>query len=339
MKDHQLPMATIQDVAARAGVAPITVSRVLNNSGYVSTATRKRVEAAAKALNYVPNSLASSLRSNRTYILAMLLADISNPFWTTVARGVEDVASEHGFSVILCNTDERAEKQEEYLAVMLRRRVDGFLLVPTTAATESIQMIHQQNVPVVILDRHVPMLAVDTVQGDNFGSAYQLTQHLVALGHRRIAILAGPQHISTSAERVAGVERAINDAGLTVDATLVCYGEYSIESGYTMAQKILHQQPTAIVGGNNFITIGIGRLLQEQFIKVPDDISVVCFDDVPVSWGSDPFLTVAVQPAYEIGQRATELLLKRIQEPQAPIQAIKLPVEIIIRDSTGPASD
>lgn len=329
-------MATIQDVATKAGVAPITVSRVLNNSGYVSQKTRQRVEAAAKELDYVPNSLASSLRSNRTHILAMLLADISNPFWTTVARGVEDVANQQGFSVILCNTDEKEEKQEEYVSVLLRKRVDGFLLVPTTASTESIQVIQRQQVPIVVLDRSIPDVSVDTVRGDTYGSAYKLAQHLLALGHRRIAVLTGPRYISTSVERVEAVCQAMSDAEIPVDPALILYGEYAVESGYAMTARVLQAQPTAIVAGNNFIAVGVGRLLREASLRVPEDISVVCFDDVPISWASEPFLTVAVQPAYEIGRCATELLLQRINRAEStPYQEVKLPVEIIIRSSTA----
>lgn len=328
-------MATIQDVAARAGVAPITVSRVLNNSGYVSQKTRERVENAAKELRYVPNSLASSLRSNRTNILALLLADISNPFWTTVARGVEDAANQEGFSVILCNTDEKANKQEEYIAVLLRKRVDGFLLVPTSASSTSIQLIQQQQTPLVLLDRSIPDLAVDTVRGDNYGSAYQLATHLLQLGHRRIAMLAGPRHISTSTERVEAVRQAMHDAEIELDTRMICYGEYAIESGYAMAKEVIQQQPTAIVAGNNFIAVGVGRLLREYNLQVPQDISVVCFDDVPLSWASEPFLTVAIQPAYEMGWCATELLLKRIaQTEMGSAKDLKLPVEIILRNST-----
>ncbi len=328
-------MVTLQDVAAQAGVAPITVSRVLNNSGYVSAATRARVEAAVARLNYVPNAVASSLRSNRTNILALLLADITNPFWTTVARGVEDIASECGYSVILCNTDEQENKQEEYVELLLRKRVDGFLLVPTAASTESIQVIQRQAVPIVILDRSVPDLAIDTVRGDTYGSAYELAQHLLTLGHRKIAVLTGPRHISTSAERVDAVHQAMQDADIPIDPTIVRHGEYTVESGYQMAREVLAVGPTAIVAGNNFIAIGVGKLLHECSIEVPRDVSVVSFDDVPISWASEPFLTVAIQPAYEIGCRATELLLHRIEQTaESPPQEIKLPVEIVIRNST-----
>lgn len=330
-------MITIQEVAEKAGVAPITVSRVLNNSGYVRASTRARVEAAAAELNYVPNSLARSLRSQRTHILALLLADLANPFWTTVARGVEDVANRQGFSVILCNTDEKEHKQAEYIAVLLSKRVDGFLLVPTAAELEPVQMIQRQNTPVVVIDRTLTNSQVDTVRGDTYGGAYQLTNHLLALGHRRIAVLAGPRHISTSIERIAGVTRALHEAQVDLDETLVIHGEYTMESGYRMAAQVLPAAPTAIVAVNNFIAIGIGRYLRERSVQVPQEVSVVGFDDLPISWQSEPFLTVAVQPAYDMGRFATELLLQRIVgTATASYQELVLPVEIIVRQSTGP---
>lgn len=330
-------MVTIQEVAEKAGVAPITVSRVLNNSGYVSARTRARVEAVAAELNYVPNSLARSLRSSRTNILALLLGDLANPFWTTMARGVEDVANRQGFSVILCNTDEKESKQAEYLAVLLRKRVDGFLLVPTAAAAEPVQMIQRQKIPVVVIDRTITQVKVDSVRGDSFGGAYQLTQHLLALGHRRIAVLSGPAAVSTAVERVAGVAKALQEVGAPLPKERILYGEYSLASGYTMAAQIMPTQPTAIVTGNNFIAIGVGRYLREKAIHVPNDISVVSFDDVPISWDCEPSLTVAVQPAYDLGRCATELLLKRINGAGSPTyEEIVLPVELIVRQSTGP---
>ena len=311
-------MVTIQEVAEKAGVAPITVSRVLNNSGYVSARTRARVETVAAELNYVPNSLARSLRSNRTNILALLLGDIANPFWTTMARGVEDVANRQGFSVILCNTDEKESKQAEYLAVLLRKRVDGFLLIPTAAASEPVQTIQRQKIPVVVIDRTTTQAHVDSVRGDSFGGAYQLTQHLLALGHRRIAVLSGPAAVSTAVERVAGVAKALQEVGAPLPKERIVYGEYSLASGYAMTAQVLTTQPTAIVAANNFIAIGVGRYLREKAIYVPNDISVVSFDDVPISWDCEPSLTVAVQPAYDLGRCATELLLKRINGAGSP---------------------
>ncbi len=194
-------MTTIRDVAKLAGVAPITVSRVLNNTGYVKPETRWRVEQAAAQLHYVPNMLAHSFRSNRTNTLALVVTDITNPFWTTVARGVEDVASAHGYSVFYCNTDESEEKQERYLAALLRRRVDGVLLAPASNDGASVEALLRQDVRVVVLDRRVEGVQVDTVRGDSVDGAYQLVRHLVERGHRRIGLLSGRANLSVGCER------------------------------------------------------------------------------------------------------------------------------------------
>ena len=165
-------MPTIRDVAKQAGVAPMTVSRVINNSGYVSEDTRTRVEEAISRLGYVPNMLGPSLRFNQTNTLALVLTDITNPFWTTVARGVEDAAQETGYSVILCNTDESEAKQDQYLTMLLKRRIDGILLVPSTSTSNVVQTIKNQGVKVVVLDREVNDTEVDVVEGDSVGGAY-----------------------------------------------------------------------------------------------------------------------------------------------------------------------
>ncbi len=332
-------MPTIRDVAERAGVAPITVSRVINNSGYVSPETRARVEAAIEELQYVPNSLARSLRFKRTHTLALVLTDITNPFWTTVARGVEDVASSQGFNVILCNTDESEGKQDEYLKVLLQKRVDGFLLVPASSTPEPIHLIQSQRIPVVVLDRRVPDVQVDVVRGDSEGGGYEITRLLLSMGHRRIAMLSGPKSVSTAADRVAGYRRALAEAGVPSDFEMAYYGEYTQESGYRLAKLALSASPppTALFAANNFIAIGALQALREAGLRVPDDVSLVSFDDIPPAFVIEPFLTVVCQPAYEMGQAATQLLLSRLsgEAPEEP-QEIVLPVEVIIRRSCCP---
>lgn len=329
-------MATLQDVAELAGVAPITVSRVLNNSGYVSQTTRERVEAAAAELHYVPNMLASSLRSNRTNFLALILTDITNPFWTTVARGVEDAASNQEYSVVLCNTDENESKQEKYLKALLRKRVDGFLLTPTSSTPTPVHTIQRQGVPVVVLDRRVPGIEVDVVRGASRRGAYDLAKYLLDLHHRHIAVITGPQNVSTAQERVSGFRRALDDAGVMFDEANLLYGEYTAESGYRLAQSVLsmNPRPTALFTTNNFIAAGALRALRENQVRVPEDISVVTFDEQTTQWQEEPFLTSAVQPAYDIGFRATELLLDRINLPDdETFREIALPCELVIRQS------
>ncbi len=330
-------MATIRDVAQRAGVAPITVSRVLNNSGYFRPEIKARVEAAAGELHYVPNQLARSLRSNRTHMLALIVSDVTNPFWTTVARGVEDAASEQGYTVILGNTDENEEKQAAYLSVLLRKRVDGVLLVPARSTSEPVKMIQKQGVQVVVLDRAVPGAEVDIVRCSSLDGSHKLIGHLLGQGHRRIAVLAGPKTVSVSHERLAGYKRAFAEARVSTDDALIFHGEFTIESGQQMMNRVIESgvQPSAIFAMNNFIAIGVLKALHKLSLRVPEDISLVSFDDLPTSLVVDPFLTVVAQPAYEIGQRATQLLLQRIADPDGLLfQEVILPTELIIRRSS-----
>ncbi len=329
-------MSTIRDVAQRAGVAPITVSRVINNSGYVSEKTRQRVEQAIAELKYVPNALAQGLRFNKTYVIALVLSDVTNPFWTTVARGTEDAANEENYSVILCNTDEDVAKQEKYVQLLLRRQVDGFLLVPASNAIDTISPIQHQRVPLVILDRQLPGASADVVRGDSEGGAYDLTRYLTELGHRRIAILSGPETTSTSTQRVAGYKRALDDAHLEIDTELISYGRFYQESGYERTKQLLALAdcPTALFAANNFIAIGMMKALYESGLRIPEDMSVVGFDDLPPGLLVQPFLTVAAQPAYEMGYRATKLLLERIANAGEPArQEIVLSTPLVIRQS------
>jgi LacI family transcriptional regulator len=330
-------MPTIRDVAKLAGVAPITASRVISKSGYASDEVRQRVNQAAEQLGYVPNYLARSLRSKRTHTLALVLTDITNPFWTTVARGVEDAASEEGYNVIFCNTDESASKQDSYLEAMIQKQVDGILLVPARSNENPIGFLHQQNVQVVLLDRRLPKMEADVVRCDSNGGAYQLVQLLLKLGHHRIAILSGPSGVSSADDRVAGYRRALQEAGLEIEEQLVIYGEFSLESGHEMTRSLLAlpTRPTALFAGNNFIAIGALKALHDAGLMVPEKMSVVGFDDLPAAIVVDPFLTVAVQPAYEMGQRATRRLLECLDgENTGGVQDIVLPVTIIERKST-----
>ena len=214
-------MTTLQDVAKLAGVSPMTVSRVINNSGYVNKKTRERVEQAIAELDYVPNALARSLRFKQTKTLALIISDITNPFFTTIARGVEDTASEQGFSVIFCNTDESRDKETEYLNVVIQKQVDGVLLVPAFSSQESIKFLQDCGVPFVVLDRRMPELKVDIVRCDSEQGAYELTRHLLDLGHQRIAALSGSRQVTTAADRIAGYRRALVEDGLEDQAMRV----------------------------------------------------------------------------------------------------------------------
>ncbi|MDQ7028014.1 MAG: LacI family DNA-binding transcriptional regulator [Anaerolineae bacterium] len=331
---------TIRDVAKLAGVAAITVSRVINNSGYTSDETRDRVERAIAELNYIPNSLSQSLRFQTTNTVALIVSDITNPFWTTITRGVEDVCNDHDLHVILCNTDEKEAKLSKYVNMLLQRQTDGFILVPTSAASiNNVTTILQKHVPLVILDRQLPQVDVDIVRGDSVEGAYQLTRYLIELGHQRIAMFSGPIEISTSEQRIEGYKRALQEADIAIDDELITFSGYTEAGGRKMALHMLgnvQPTPTALFAANNFIAVGILRALYQLELRVPQDISVVSFDDLPFDTLPEPFLTVVAQAPYELGMKAAELLIGRISGERTHTEEITLPVEVIVRKSCAP---
>ena len=275
----------------------------------------------------------------RTKTLALVLTDITNPFFTMMARQVEDVASEHGFNVIYCNTDESVREQAEYLTVLVQKQVDGILLVPAGSSAEPVNFLQQHGIAVVVLDRSLPGAQVDVVRCDSEEPAYQLTCHLLEQGHQRISMLTGSADVSTAIDRVAGYRRAYAAAGLTVPEELIFYDAYTTAAGKEMALAALAvtPRPTAFFAANNFVAIGAYHTLMDQGLRVPEDISMVTFDDLPATITLAPFLTVAAQPAEAMGRCATELLLRRLNQAEpAPCQEILLPISVVVRRSTAP---
>lgn len=332
-------MITIADVAKRAGVSKMTVSRVINDSGYISKETRERVEHAIQELGYIPNALARSLRFKQTRTIGLIVTDITNPFFTTLARGVEDTASEQDFSVIFCNTDESLDEEARYVNVLMQKQIDGLLLVPAGGSLESIDFLRGHKLPFVLLDRRIPNIKADVVYSNHEQGAYELTQHLIELGHERIALLSGPAEVTSASDRVAGYRRALTEAGMGQHVTPVYYSPFTREGGYEAARQALAAtpQPTALFAANNFIAVGALRALRDAGLKIVDDISIVTFDDLAESFIVEPFMTMIKQPAYDIGQQATSLLLDKLEGkgPETP-QEIVLPTELVLRTSSGP---
>lgn len=332
-------MSTIKDVARLAGVSPMTVSRVINRSGYASQDARARVERAVAELGFVPNALARHLRSKRTRTLALVISDITNPFFTTIARGVEDVAAAHDFAVMFCSTDESDAEEMAYLQMLIERQIDGVLLVPASDSGRSLRLLRRHRVPVVVLDRRVSSPRVDQVRSDSEAGAYELVRHLIELGHRRIAMLTGRRNISTSVDRAAGHRRALAEHGIETDNHFVLYEGFGVKAGYRMARQVLDldPRPTALFAANNFIAFGAIRALREAGLRIPELMSLVAFDDLPDDWVVDPFLTVVDQRAYEMGKQAAELILERVAGVGGPTRrSIVLPVDLIIRGSSAP---
>ena len=329
-------MPTLHDVARRAGVSPMTVSRVVNGSDAVSPMLRQRVEQALAETGYMPNKLARSLRARRTDTIALLLPDMTNPFFTTLAHGVEAAAREAGLTMILANSDEREDEEQRLAQMLLQRQVDGILVVPAGTGAETIRLCREHDVPFVAVDRRPSGGDADVVRTDSEAGAHSLGQLLVGLGHRTMAVLAGPARVPTATDRVAGFRRAVVDeAGLP--EPLVFYGAFSIESGREMALRAMARvpRPTAVFAANNFVAIGTQHALQELGLRVPEDVAVVAFDDLPEAMVTFPFLTVVSQPAFEIGTESVAVLLDRVANPDGPVRDVILPTKLVIRQSSG----
>ena len=331
-------MSTIDDVARQAGVSPVTVSRVINGAGNVKLATREKVLRAIEELHYVPSTAARSLRSKRTNTLALLVPDITNPFWTTVSRGVEDSAQRGGYSVLLCNTDENPEKLHRYLDVIISQRVDGAIVTPYDSDARNFARLRDRKIPSVVIDRRVDGWKVDTVRGDSISGARALVNHLIRLGHRRIAMISGPRTTPTAEDRVTGYQISLVEAGLSIDSRLIKRGEFRASSGESLTHQVLEEglNPTAIFASNNAIAMGVIKALSRRGLSIPEDIALVCFDDSPNLSPIFPFLTAVVQPAYEMGVKAAELLLNRLESGESlPPRQIILPSSLVIRYSCG----
>jgi LacI family transcriptional regulator len=329
-------MPTLHDVAERAGVSLMTVSRVVNGSGAVSPKLRLRVEQALAETSYVPNTLARSLRARRTDTIALLLPDMTNPFFTTLAHGVETAAREAGYMMILANSDEREDEEQRLTQMLLGRQVDGILVAPAATGTEVIRVCRQHRVPLVAVDRRPLVGDTDVVRGDSEGGSLDLGRLLVGLGHRDMAVLSGPVSVPTAVDRVAGFRRAVVDeAGMPEPHVL--YGSFSIDSGHEMALRAMASlpRPTALFAANNFIAIGTLHALAELGLRVPGEVAVVGFDDLPEAMVTFPFLTVVAQPAFDIGRESVAMLLDRIANPKRPPREVIFATKLVIRRSSG----
>ena len=331
-------MVTIYDVAKKANVSAMTVSRVINNTGRISEKTRQKVKRVMEELNYVPNSMARSLVLQETKILSLLITDITNPFYTTLARGAEDAAKQFGYRLLLCNSDENLDKEKDYVDMILSTRVDGVLFAPAgDSSREHLEKLAQHNVPFVMIDREVPGITSDMIVGNSKDGARQLVEHLIGLGHRRIALINGPHDISTARDRQAGYIEALRLNGIEEDPELIAEAGYKTFDAVPLLERWLRMtdRPTAVFAANNFLALGIIRSLRKMGLRVPDDMSVVCFDDLEHVSVLEPFLTVASQPAYSFGNMGVRLLIERIRNKGADPRKIVFPAKLIIRQSAA----
>jgi len=329
-------------VARRAGVSVSTVSHVLNGTRFVSDDLRERVLAAMRDLDFEPNAAARMLSLKRSNTIGLIVSDIRNPFFASVARGVEDVAQERGYTVVLCNSDETLVKEAACLKALQNRQVDGVLLASAGAADEYVARLVHAGYPVVLVDRDLPGLTVSAVLLDNEGAAYSAVRHLIERGHRRIGMISGRDSITTTTERVAGYERALRESELELDPCLVISGQSTSEGGTAATHALLDLDPppTAIFSGNNLMSIGALHAISSRGLIVPDDVAIAGFDDFPFPWSDAfrPHLTTIAQPTYELGRQAAEMLVNTLQRNEArEVHRVVLEGELVIRESSGTA--
>jgi len=332
---------TMRDVARLACVSVATVSAVVNGKGSVSHELTRRVEEAIEALDYHPNHVARSLRVSRTLAIGMVVPDLTNLFFADVMRGAQDESSRNDLCIVLCNSNEDPVQERRYLSQLLSRRVDGILLASADSTIAQFRRAWRR-LPLVCIDRIPGGFTGAAVVIDNVAAAHEATRHLIELGHRRIAILAGRLNVSTGLGRLEGFRKALQEAHLPLREDYLRCGDFSFDGGYRSGLELLRlpDPPTAIFSSNNRTTLGLMRAISEQGLRCPELVSVVGFDDFDWSEMFSPRLTTIVQPSYEIGRRAVEILVGRIKSQNGELETgeearVVLKTHLCIRESTG----
>ena len=329
-------MVKIKDVADAAGVSTATVSRVLANKPHVRQEVKARVMKVVKKLNYRPNRVARSLRSQKSSIIGLIVSDIENPFFQQVGRAVEDAAHEQGYSVILCNNDEDPEKEQRYLHLIRDENLAGIILSPTRQTADNFSETSELNFPMVVIDRRVSDVEVDNVLIDNVQAAHTITTHLIEHGYRRIGAIFGIGS-TTGRERREGFVQALKAYDLQPSTDLVKYANPREDDGFNTTLKLLQlpEPPEAILTSNSLLAAGALLALRESKKAIPEEVAFASFDETTWAKIVVPALTVIEQPTYEIGRTATELLIKRIQDPTRSTREVTLKSKLIVRQSCG----
>ncbi|WP_094547242.1 LacI family DNA-binding transcriptional regulator [Petroclostridium xylanilyticum] len=328
---------TINDIAKIAGVSRSTVSRVLTNNPNVNPITREKVKKIIDIYNYQPNSLARGLVLGRIDIIALIIGDIRNPFYSELTWVIENILSQNGYMVVLCDSEYSTEKEELYLKAAKQY---GFAGVVMTSAMESDNLnsvLKSMNCPVVLLNRYLKSFEGDVVILDNFQAGYIATRHLIELGHSKIAILTGPVNSTSSVERFNGYKNALENFGIEYREDFVTHGDLKMETGYEYGLSLLKRKenkPTAVVAGNDLMAIGIIEAYKKMKMRIPEDLSIIGFDDIPISSTASINLTTIRQPFYEMGKMVAELLLKRINNEQCEYRKIILNPQLVVRETT-----
>lgn len=330
-------MATIKEVAHKAGVSVGTVSNVVSGAVPVSAKLRERVLRIIRDLDYHPNHVARSLKIRQTKMLGFVVSDITNPFFPQVVRGAEDAAWKHGYMLVTFNSDDQPDRERQVLSALRARRVDGIILVAAASDGDAahIQGLLDAGIPVTCLDREIAGLRLDSIIVDNVAGAREGVEHLIAGGHRRIGILTGALHLKIARDRLEGYREALESGGIEFDPALVREGDFRAERGYRASLALLQEQrPTAVFSSNAMMALGFLRALSECRLRCPQDVALATFDDMAFSDAIRPQLTSVAQPAYDLGFKAAELLIRRIADPDMVRTQLVLKTELQVRESS-----
>jgi DNA-binding LacI/PurR family transcriptional regulator len=328
---------TIYDVARQSGVSIATVSKVINRNGKISEPTRERIRRIMSDMGYVPNLVATALSSKKTFMIGLLLPDISNPYFAELARNIEDRSQELGYNVVICNTDNRIDKESEYLTFLQQKGVDGILLATGLAHPQSLELLLERKLPITLLAREVPQTAINTVLVDDFMGGYLATSHLLQYGHRDIAIILESMEFASSRQRLKGYRSALEEFQCPYREDRVTVSDFTIADGVEAAGRLLDREdpPTAVFACNDLLAIGTIQAARSRGISVPAQLSVVGFDNTFLAGVIDPALTTVGQPIRELGRQAVNLLQKQMVDDKAAKQRVVLLPELVVRSSSA----
>jgi LacI family transcriptional regulator len=332
---------TMKDVARLAGVSTSTVSAVINETVTVSPERRARVQQAMAALDYQPDAIARSLKTGRSNAIGLVVPDITNPFYPELIRGAEEAGQAAGYSVLLCDSSEDHRIEERQLSALFARRVDGVILA-CCANSRAFEMMARRRMPVIFIDRLPAAATANTVCTDNVKAGQMAAEHLIQLGHERIGMLAGNLELSPHRDRLEGFRKAMQESHLPILDEYLITGDVQVDDGFSAGKRMLElaSPPTAIMASNNKLLLGVLQAIDDKGVTIPDDLSVLGFDDYLWNQHFNPTLTAVAQPTREIGRKSFELLREIIDrssdEEQASPVRLSLPAELRIRKSTAP---
>ncbi len=312
---------TISDIARETQVSSATVSRVLNNSGYVKKETREKIVGVMEKMNYVPSAIARSLSNMETNTIGVVVPDIHNPFFGEVIKGISSLADLHNLNILLCDSDENVnDKEIKHLKILKEQRIRGLIITPTSEEnefnTQYLRLLENFGIPIVLVDRDVKNSNLDGVFIDNIGGAYAATNALIEEGHERIAIIAGPVTSLPGRDRLEGYKKAFRMNHLELDDSLILYGDFKLEGGYDLTRKTLEMpnRPSAIFTSNNLMTMGCVKALREANLNIPHDIALIAFDEIEAFNILGLDISYVSRPTKEMGREAMQILLSKLEQ-------------------------